>query len=127
MATPAITKSELRIAAGEQPRDPGGPEQVEHEELDEAKAAKFHNSGGEAVLVNPSRVATGYHQPKEAFGYRSALLRMKDWTLHLITCYFDCGWPLEAGPKAEKWKHIQGFVAAIDLPWILVGDFNRTP
>ncbi len=46
MATPAITKSELRIAAGEQPRDPGGPEQVEHEELDEAKAAKFHNSGG---------------------------------------------------------------------------------
>ena len=126
LATPAITKAELRAAAGEQPRD-GPPEQVEHEETEESRAAKFHNSGGEAILVDPSRVATGYHQPKEAFGYRSALLRFKGWTLHLITCYFDCGWPLEAGPNAEKWKQIQGLVTAIDLPWILVGDFNRTP
>ena len=125
-STPAITKADLRAAAGEQPRD-GPPEQEEHGEMEEARAAKFHNSGGEAILVNPSRVATGYHQPKEACGYRSALLRFQGWTLHLITCYFDCGWPLEAGPNAEKWKQIQGLITAIDLPWILVGDFNRTP
>ena len=44
--------------------------------------------------------------------------------MHLITC---CGWPLEACPNAEKGKQIQGLVAAIDPPLILVGDFNRTP
>ena len=77
MATPAVTKAELRIAAGEQPREQGGPERVEHDEHEEANIAKFHNSGGEAILVNPCRVATGYHQPKEAFGYRSVLLGMK--------------------------------------------------
>ena len=124
LGTPAITKAELRAAAGEQPRD-GPPEQVEHEDNEEASSAKYHNSGGEAILVNPCRVATGYHQPKEAFGYRSVLLRMKGWTLHLIACYFDCGWPLEAGPYAEKWKQIQGLVTAINLPWVIVGDFNR--
>ena len=101
LSTPAITKADLRAAAGEQPRD-GPPEQEEHGEIEEARAAKFHNSGGEAILVNPSRVATGYHQPKEACGYRSALLRFQEWTLHFITCYFDCGWPMEAGPTAEK-------------------------
>ena len=45
LATPAIIKAELRAAAAEQPRD-GPPEQVEHEEIDEARSAKFHNSGG---------------------------------------------------------------------------------
>ena len=52
---------------------------------------------------------------------------MKGWTLHLIACYFDCGWPLEAGPNAEKWKQTQGLITAINLPWVMVGDFNRTP
>ena len=127
MATSAVTKAQLRAAAGEQPLDQRGPEQVEHEDHEEASSAKYHNSGGEAILVNPGRVATGYHQPKEAFGYRSVLLRMKGWTLHLIACYFDCGWPLEAGPNAEKWKQIQGLIMAINLPWVMVGDFNRTP
>ena len=89
IATPAVTEAELRAAAGEQPREQGGPERVEHDDQEEANVAKFHNSGGEAILVNPCRVATGYHQPKEAFGYRSVLLRMKGWTLHLIACYFD--------------------------------------
>ena len=73
MATSAVTKAQLRAAAGEQPREQGGPEQVEHEDHEEASSAKYHNSGGEAILVNPGRVATGYHQPKEAFGYRSRL------------------------------------------------------
>ena len=29
--------------------------------------------------------------------------------------------------KAEKWKQIQGLIMAINLPWVMVGDFNRTP
>ncbi len=54
-------------------------------------------------------------------------MRMKGWTLHLIACSFDCGWPLEAGPNAEKLKQTQGLITAINLPWVMVGDFNRTP
>ena len=57
MATPAVTKAELRAAAGEQPREQGGPEGVEHDEQEEANHAKFRNSGGEAILVNPCRPA----------------------------------------------------------------------
>ena len=65
MATPAVTKAELRVAAGEQPREQGGPEQVEHDELEEANAAKFHNSGGEA---NPHQPFQGGDRTPSAEG-----------------------------------------------------------
>ena len=77
--------------------------------------------------MDPSRKATGYHQGIEAFGYRSTLVRMKGWTLHLVVAYFDSGWAFEAGPNALKWRAICTLIQSLNAPWLICADCNRTP
>ena len=117
--TPAMQKAEQAARIGEAPAAPA-------DVLPEARG-KYHNTGGEAVLVDPGRKASGYHQAKEHFGFRSVLVRMKGWTLHYIAAYFDSGWPFEAGPNALKWQAILGLITSMNLPWIIAADCNRTP
>jgi len=96
-STPATLKQQQKANAGEAPQS-----LLPQEDL---LPKKYHNTGGEAILVDPSRKATGYHQPTDAFGYRSVLVRMKGWTLHLLVAYFDSEWAFEAGPNALKSGH----------------------
>ena len=101
-STPAMLKQEQAARVGDAPRP------LEH---DDAPAPRtYHNTGGEAILIDPSRKASGYHQSKEHFGFRSVLIRMKGWTLHYITAYFDAGWAIEAGPNAHKWQAITALI-----------------
>ena len=66
--TPAMQKAEQAARIGDAPA------------ASSDACGKFHNSGGEAVLVDPGRKASGYNQAKEHFGFRSVLVRMKGWT-----------------------------------------------
>ena len=119
-STPAILKAEQLAQAGEAPAPEVHCPQ-------ESPLKKHQNSGGEAILVDPSRKVSGYHQPAEAFGYRTVLVRMKGWTLHCIVAYFDSAWGFETGPNAVKWQSILGLITSLNVPWIIMCDCNRTP
>ena len=113
-STPAILKDEQMVKAGEAPEP--GPLAAP---VDETKLKKHQNTGGEAILVDPSRKASRYHQGTEAFGYRSTLIKMKGWTLHLIVTYSDSGWAFEAGPNALKWQAICTLIQSMNAPWLI--------
>jgi len=83
-STPALPKHERDARTGEA-----------HPSVQQTPGGTYHNIGGEAVLMDPSRKASGYHQAKEHFGFRSVLVRMKGWTLHYIAAYVDSEWPFE--------------------------------
>ena len=117
--TPAMQKHEQAAKIGEAP--------IASTSVPSAPRGTYHNTGGEAVLVDPGRKASGYHQAKEHFGFRSVLIRMKGWTLHYLTAYFDSGWNFEAGPNALKWQGMMGLITSMNLPWIIAADCNRTP
>ena len=41
--------------------------------------------------------------------------------------YLDCDYALEDGPNAERTKDIASLIYAIKLPWLIAGDFNKSP
>ena len=55
----------------------------------EGPQGRFHNSGGELVLLGAHLQASGHHQPVDAAGYRSVIVRFKGWSLHLVCLYLD--------------------------------------
>ena len=87
----------------------------------------FANYGGEGFLVQPHVEATGYHQDADTVDFRSIILTMKGTSLHLVVVYFDSSIGLDAGPNVDKAKEALKIIAAIKLPWLIVGDFNVPP
>ena len=71
--------------------------------------------------------AAGHHQEPEAVGYRAVLIRFAGWTLHLITLYLDCGFAIDEGPSATRTQAVANIIRVISVPWMIVGDFNRSP
>ena len=122
-STPALLKEQQTALAGEGPKPQAS-------ELDEASLKKHQNTGGEAILMDPARKASGYHQGVEAFGYRSTLVRMKGWTLHLIVAYFDSGWALKLAPMPSSGKPFapsSNHIKSMNALWLTCADCNHTP
>ena len=96
-------------------------------EVQEGPTGRFHNSGGELVLLPPHLQAAGHHQDPQASGCRSVIIRFKGWSLHLITLYLDSNFDLESGPNEKRTMAVANLVRSIRLPWLILGDFNRPP
>ena len=96
-------------------------------EASNASTRAYANHGGEVFLAQPQLTVTGHHQDPDAQGYRSIICRMQGFHLHLVLVYFDDGCPLDDGANAVKGKNIAALVKGIKLPWVVIGDFNKTP
>ena len=47
--------------------------------------------------------------------------------MHLIIVYLDSNFGLENGPNGGRTIAIANLIRNIGLPWLMLGDFNRTP
>ncbi|CAK0816536.1 unnamed protein product, partial [Prorocentrum cordatum] len=54
------------------------------------------------------------------------LWRFHGVTFAFIVCYLDCSIGM-AGTNSRKMHNIARIVKSLDVPWLLVGDFNATP
>ena len=95
--------------------------------MEQASQKVFANHGGEGFLVQPHVAATGYHQDADTVGFRSIIITLRRTSLHMIVVYFDHSIGLDSGPNMQKAQEVIKMVAAIKLPWIIVGDFNVPP
>ena len=94
---------------------------------DEHIGSKFHNSGGECLLFQPHVIVTGHHQPAGVIGLRTAMVRMAGWTLQLVVIYLDFNFEIGQGPNKERTEQALQCVMAAKVPWLIIGDFNRSP
>ena len=100
------------------PGDPGDGE--EHKK-------KYHNSGGELLLCKPCLTAWGHHQPLDAQGFRSMVYRAQGFSILVVCAYFLPGSGLDQGPNQKRCADIATMITEMDLPWIIVADWNREP
>ena len=54
-------------------------------------------------------------------------LHLKVFSMMIITIYLRSGLPLLQGPNAERLAEVGRFLRAHNMPWILAGDFNKSP
>ena len=94
---------------------------------DEHIGSNFHNSEGECPLFQPHVIVTGHHQPAGVIGLRTAMVRMAGWTLQLVVIYLDSNFEIGQGPNKERTEHALQCVMTAKVPWLIIGDFNRSP
>ena len=94
---------------------------------DEAVASRYRNSGGECLLFQPQVVATGHNQPAGVIGLRTSMVRFAGWTLQLIVLYLDSNFDIGQGPNKERTEQALQCIMAARVPWLIIGDFNRSP
>ena len=88
---------------------------------------KKHNSGSELLLCKPCLTAWGHHQSPDAQGFRSIVYRAQGFSILVVCAYFLPGLGLEQGPNQHRCTDIATLVTEMDLPWIIVADWNREP
>ena len=55
------------------------------------------------------------------------MVRMAGWTLQLIVLYLDCNFEIGQGPNKQRTEQALQCIMAAKVPWLVIGDFNRTP
>ena len=99
---------------GHEPAEEEEEEEDRQLDEDDQEVIKKHAThGGECIFSRPYLEITGHHQPQKYFGFKSTIVRMVGFSVHLISAYFDHSLGMDAGINAVKSQNIIAMVDGI--------------